>query len=97
MPAGYIIANVDVKDEEAYARYREQVPATVQKYGGEFVVRGGKWETLEGGDWLPRIVVLRFPSVEQARAWYDSQEYAGPKAMRIAASHSRLVLVEGAD
>lgn len=96
MPAGYVIAEVEVKNPKEYEEYRKQVPATVEKYGGEFVVRGGTATPLEGAPWKGRIVVLKFPSVEQARAWYDSAEYAGPKALRQAHSEGRLVLVEGA-
>src|SRR5262249_58010085 len=65
------------------------------KEGGRFIVRGGKFETLEG-QWHPkRLVVLEFPSVEQAKRWYDSEEYRPLKAMRFKASKSNLVLVEG--
>jgi uncharacterized protein (DUF1330 family) len=92
---GYVIADVDVHDPDAYAEYRKRVPATLAAYGGRFVVRGGETEVLEG-DWRPhRIVVLEFPSVEQARAWWSSEEYREPKAMRQAASTGSLLLVEG--
>lgn len=95
MPAGYIIAEVDVKNPEEYAAYREQVPATVAKYGGEFIVRGGKLESLEGAAPKGRVVILKFPSFEQAKAWHGSTEYAGPKALRQQHSEGRLILVEG--
>ena len=92
---GYIIANVDIHDPDAYAEYRARVPATLEAYGGRFVVRGGEVERLEGA-WEPkRIVVLEFPSVEQARAWWASEEYREPKAMRQAASTGTLLLVAG--
>ena len=71
------------------------MPATIAKYGGRFIVRGGKFETLEG-NWNPkRLVVLAFPSGEQAKRWYDSAEYRPLKAMRLKASESNLILVEG--
>ena len=93
--AGYVIANVDVKDAVAYEEYRKLVPATIQKYGGKYLVRGGPHEVLEGG-WTPsRVVVLEFSSVEQAKRWYDSEEYRGPKALRFKTARSNLVLVEG--
>jgi uncharacterized protein (DUF1330 family) len=92
---GYIIADVEIHDEDAYAEYRKRVPATIAAYGGRFVVRGGPVERLEG-DWQPnRIVVLEFPTVEQARAWWSSEEYREPKAMRQASSTGTLLLVEG--
>lgn len=94
--SAYVIAEVDVADPAAYEDYRKQVPATVAKYGGRFIVRGGKVEPLEGG-WTPkRIVLLEFPSFEQAQKWYRSPEYAPLIALRQRASRGRLVLVEGA-
>jgi uncharacterized protein (DUF1330 family) len=93
---GYVIAEVDVTDPTAFEEYRKQVPATVQKYGGTFLTRGGTVHPLEGG-WQPkRLVILEFPSVEQAQRWYDSEEYRGPKALRMKASRGKLILVEGA-
>lgn len=93
--SAYIMVDIDIHDEAGLGEYRQQVPATIAKYGGRFIVRGGKFETLEG-QWHPkRLVVLEFPSVEQAKRWYDSEEYRPLKAMRFKASKSNLVLVEG--
>jgi len=93
---GYVIAEVDVTDPTAFEEYRKQVPATVQKYGGKFLTRGGTVHPLEGG-WQPkRLVILEFRSVEQAQRWYDSEEYRGPKVLRMKASKGKLILVEGA-
>ena len=92
---GYVIAELEITDPAGFEEYRKQVPATIQKYGGRYVVRGGTCQTLEG-DWQPkRLVVLEFSSVEQARRWYDSEEYRGPKALRIKTTRSRVVLAEG--
>ena len=94
--AGYVIANVDVKDAVAYEEYRKLVPATIQKYGGKYLVRGGPHEVLEGG-WTPsRVVVLEFSSVEQAKRWYFSDEYKPAKAIRQRTAVSSVVIVEGA-
>jgi uncharacterized protein (DUF1330 family) len=94
--AAYVIAEIEVTDAAVYEDYRKQVAATVQKYGGRFVVRGGRIEALEGG-WSPRrLVVLEFPSMEQAQKWYRSSEYAPLIALRQRASRGKLVLVEGA-
>lgn len=91
----YLIAEVDVTDPAGFEEYRKQVPATIAKYGGRFVVRGGAVETLEG-DWRPaRLVVLEFPTVEQAKRWYDGPEYKGPKALRQRTARTKLLLVEG--
>ena len=93
--AGYIIADVQITDPEAYERYKAAVPATLAVYGGKFLVRGGRAEILEG-DWEPnRIVVLEFESAEKAKAWWNSQEYAAPKQLRQSASLTRMILVEG--
>jgi uncharacterized protein (DUF1330 family) len=94
MPA-YVIAEVTVTDAGTMEEYRKQVPATVARYGGRFLVRGGAHETIEG-DWKPnRLVILEFPSMEQARRWYDSEEYREPKALRIKSGRTNLVVVEG--
>ena len=93
--SAYLIVDIDIHDAAGLEEYRKQVPATVTKYGGRFIVRGGKYERLEG-DWHPkRLVLLEFPSVEQARRWYDSEEYRPLKAMRLKASNGNLILVEG--
>lgn len=97
MPPAYILVQVDVHDAEKFDKYRGQVPPTIAKYGGEYMVRGGRWEKLEGDDPLPRIVMLKFPSYEQALAWYHSEEYAGPKALRMSASTANAIVVEGFD
>ena len=94
--AAYLIGDIEVTDAALYDDYRRQVAATVQKYGGRFVVRGGTVQPLEGG-WTPkRLVLLEFPSMEQAQKWYRSSEYAPLIALRQRASRGRLVLVEGA-
>ncbi len=72
------------------------VPATIEKYGGKILVRGGKFERLEG-EWEPkRVVIVEFPSFEQAKRWYDSEDYREPKALRLRTSKANLILVEGA-
>ena len=82
MPAYFIVDN-EVTDPAGFEEYRKQVPGTVEQYGGKFLVRGGQVQALEG-DWKPkRIVVTEFPSIEQARRWYDSEEYRALKALRL--------------
>ena len=93
--AAYVIADVEITDPVQYAAYIRVVPPTIARYGGRFLVRGGKTEMLEGS-WSPRrVVVLEFPSFEQARKWWASEEYSAPKALRRGASVSNLILVEG--
>ena len=93
--AAYVIAEVNVTDPMLYEDYKKMVPATVQKYGGRFAVRGGAVEVKEGS-WTPtRLVVLEFPTMEQARRWYHSPEYAPALALRLKAANSKLILVDG--
>jgi uncharacterized protein (DUF1330 family) len=93
--AAYVIVDLTVTDLPTMEEYRKQVPATLAKYGGRFLVRGGAHQTVEG-DWKPnRLVVLEFPTMEQARRWYDSEEYREPKAMRLRAGRANMIMVEG--
>ena len=92
---GYVIAEVEVTDPAGFEEYRKQVSATIQKYGGRYVVRGGACQLLEGDRQPGRIVVIEFASVDQAKRWYDCEEYRGPKALRMKTARSRLLLVEG--
>lgn len=93
--AGYIIADVEVTDQAVFEEYRKLVPDTIAKYGGEYVVRGGKSEVLEGEERVSRTVVIKFDSFEKAKAWHDSDEYEKPMAMRKASANSRVIVVEG--
>ncbi len=94
--AAYVIVDLEVTDPARYAEYRQRVPATLAAYSGRFLVRGGEHEVVEGS-WRPRrLVVLEFPSLAQARRWYDSEEHREPKAIRLTASNAHLVVVDGA-
>jgi uncharacterized protein (DUF1330 family) len=93
--AAYVIGNVNVTDPATYEAYRKLVPATLEKYGGKFIVRGGPLEVIEG-NWQPaRLVVLEFESVEQAKRWYNSEEYSAAREFRFKAAETDLVIVEG--
>ena len=94
--AAYLIADVDVLDQEAYAAYGAQAPSTLEAYGGRFLVRGGASETLEG-DWQPhRTVVLEFQDMDTLKRWYDSEAYAAIKGIRLRAASASVMAVEGA-
>ncbi len=94
MPA-YVIVDIEVLDPEGYAEYRESAPPVVARYGGKYLARGGRTETLEG-DWKPsRLVILEFPSLEQAKQWWSSEEYSGPKQKRLATTNSKMIVIEG--
>ena len=93
--SAYVIAEIEVTDPAGYEEYRKQVLAVVTKYGGKFIVRGGKVDAREGG-WNPkRIVLVEFPSLAQAQKWYDSEEYRALKALRLRTARGSVVLVEG--
>ena len=92
----YIINDMEVTDPATLEEYKKLSPATVAKYGGKFLARGGGTEKLEGS-WLPkRLVILEFPSMEQAKAWANSPEYAPAKQIRQRASKSNIIVTEGA-
>jgi uncharacterized protein (DUF1330 family) len=93
--AAYVIVDIEVTDPVRYEEYKKLAAPTVTAHGGRYVVRGGKAETLEG-DWAPtRLVVLEFPTAEQARAWWGCGEYRPAKALRHATANTRMILVEG--
>lgn len=94
MPA-YVIANIRVQDAEAYEEYRRVVPAVIERFGGRYLVRGGRSDALEGDMTLGRVIILEFPSYEDARSWYDSPEYAAAKEIRQGCSIGDVLIVEG--
>lgn len=94
MPA-YIIVDVKILDRDRYDDYKKLTPASLLPFEGKFIVRGAPAETLEG-DWQPgRMVVLQFPSLQQAKAWWSSDLYAPAKALRQANAITRMIMVEG--
>ena len=94
MPKGYWIAHVDVTDPENYPKYIAANKAAFERYGAKFVVRGGRYEAVEGvkGD---RHVVIEFSSYEAALACYRSPEYQAALKLRLACSNAECVIVEG--
>ncbi len=96
MPAAYLVVESQVTDPEAFKHYMAAAPEVVKAFGGEYLVRGGRMQVLEG-DWTPpRLTVLRYPSMEQAQAMYDSPAYTQARALRQGATACfNMVLVEG--
>ena len=94
--SAYIIADIQVSDPVAYDDYRPLAAASIARFGGRFIVRGGKVDLLEGEPQPERIVVIEFPDVNTARRWYQSEEYQTALKIRQAASRGRVLLVEGA-
>jgi uncharacterized protein (DUF1330 family) len=95
LASAYVLANIDVTDPQQYEQYKKLSTLAMQAHGAELCVRGGAVQVLEG-DWTPkRVVLLKFPSVEKARAFYDSPEYAAARQAREGAAVMRMVLIEG--
>ncbi|MDT7603887.1 MAG: hypothetical protein QOF61_1884 [Acidobacteriota bacterium] len=93
--SAYVVTEIEVLDEERYETYKQLVPPSIAAYGGRFLVRGGRVETLEGA-WSPkRFVIVEFPSATRAKAWWDSAEYAEAKALRQASARTEMIVVEG--
>ena len=93
-PPGYVIAEVDVSDPEAFKKYAEKVPATVASFDGHYLVRGGKIQSVEG-EAPKRITVIAFESAEKAHAWEYSPAYQAIKPIRQSSAKSRIFIVEG--
>jgi len=93
--AAYIIVEVSIHNPAEYEDYKKLTPGSLKNFQGKFIVRGAKTECLEG-EWNPeRIVLLEFPTVELAKAWWASEEYAPAKALRQRTAHTKMLLVEG--
>ena len=91
----YVVAEIEILNPAGYKEYTTTVPATIAKYGGRFLVRGGTAEVLEG-DWPERRrVIIEFPSLDAAKRWWNSPDYEKPKAKRRANSNGRLLLLDG--
>jgi uncharacterized protein (DUF1330 family) len=94
MPA-YIIVRAEITDWEAYHRYTQISPQVVARYGGRFLARGGSVVTLEGPQETNRIVILEFPSLEEAVRFYESPEYSEARKIRAGAAKAQFIAVEG--
>ena len=94
MPA-YLVVEVKVKDPQRYEKYKAMVPPTLEAYGGRFLARGGAAECLEGDGTPGRVVVIEFDSVDQAKRWWDSDEYREARDLRQATAETRMIVVEG--
>ena len=94
--SAFVIARIaSIHDPVRYEEYKRLVPATLEPFGGRFVARGGEVAVLEG-DWsAQRVVIVEFPSMERARAWWSSAAYAPARALRQASSTGTLLIVDG--
>ena len=92
---GYAIFNINVNNPENYKEYVEKVKPTAEKYGGEYLVRGGNNVTVEGSWQHPRTVVIKFPSYDKAMEWYNSDEYIPVRKIRENNSVGYVIIIEG--
>jgi uncharacterized protein (DUF1330 family) len=94
--SAYLIVDISaIHDEQTYARYRQQVSPGLSAAGGEYLARGSEIDVLEG-DWRPsRIVVVRFGSMQAAKQWWASPQYAQIRQMRQASTRTNMILVNG--
>ena len=95
MSSGYVIAQLKVTNPENYKEYVSQVSAVVKKFGGEYLVRNGEYQVVEGEDNFPRIVIIKFPTYEKALEWYNSDEYKPIKEIRLANSEGSNIVIRG--
>jgi uncharacterized protein (DUF1330 family) len=94
--AAYVIARVEVTDRHRYKEYLELTPATIAKFGGRFIARAGETLQLEGPNETRRVVILEFSSLEQAKAWYYSDDYQKAKKVRAGAAEADFLAIDGA-
>ena len=93
----YIIARINVTNMEQYKKYTAVTPEVINQFGGRFIVRGGEKVTLEGPEETNRVVVIEFPSLEQAQAFYSSDAYQAAKKLREGAATGQFIIVDGVE
>ena len=95
MSKGYVIVDIEVHDPVTYEEYKRLASDSIAHYGGRYLARGGTTEVVEG-NWNPkRFVILEFESLERAKEWWNSAEYASAKALRQRSATSRMIFTEG--
>ena len=93
--SAYLLANITVNNPENYKEYVEKVKSIVEKFDGEYLVRGGEMSVIEG-DWPhKRNIVIKFPSREKAMEWYNSEEYKSVKKIRLDNSEGSNIIIKG--
>lgn len=94
--AAYLVVDTDLSNPEAYEAYKLKARPIAEKYGGEYLARGGKMNLKETQLWSPkRLVLVRFPSFEQAQAFYDSAQYQAILPISAASARRTVVILEG--
>lgn len=91
----YLMVRADVRDKEAYGEYAKRSPAIVAQFGGRYLARGGETISLEGAEESRRVVIIEFPSLATAKAFYESPEYQAARAYRADAGEAEFIVVDG--
>ena len=94
--SGFAIFNIEVKKPEEYKEYIEKVKPVAEKFGGDYIIRGGETKVVEGEWTYPRTVVIKFPSYEKALEWYNSEEYQPIKQIRLDNAETNGIIIKGA-
>ena len=95
MSGGYVIFNINIIKPDAYKEYIEKVKPIVEKFGAEYIVRGGEYKLVEGSWEHPRTIIIKFPSYEKAQEWYNSDEYKPIKKIRLDNALSNGIIIKG--
>ena len=93
--AGYVIAQINLKNKEGYKEYVDKVTAIIKNFGGEYLVKAGEFKSIEGKWDFTRNVVIKFPSYEKALEWYNSDEYNQIKNLRLENAESNIIIIKG--
>ena len=95
--SAYFVCTMTVHDPETYRKYTALTPATIERYGGRFLTRGDGVKTLEGPEFIERLVLIEFPDEQAALAWYHDADYQSASEFRRLASKGRMILQVGRD
>ncbi len=93
--SAYIMVRVNISDPIAYGQYMRHTPRVIDRFGGRFIVRGGEREMLEGEEETVRLAVIEFPSMDDAKRFYRSEEYQAVKRLREGAGEAQLYAIDG--
>lgn len=93
--AAYLIVRANVTDWDRFTHYLQASPAVIAKFGGRHIARGGETVTLEGPEEKRRVVLIEFPSMEQAKKFYNSPEYQQVRKLREGAAEGEILAIDG--
>ena len=95
MNKGYWVVRVSIDNAEAFKEYATRAKLAIEKFGGKYVVRGGKFFIIEGKHDFERNVIVEFPSIEKAKECYNSNEYQKAKSFRDGKANFNAIIIEG--